>query len=101
LLDAGADINTRTRGGETALTYAAIGGHGSIVKLLLDAGADFDVRTASGETALSLAVKFDKKESVRLLLAAGAEPDTWTLAEPFPTFAETVLDGSRFRTRAK
>jgi ankyrin repeat protein len=101
LLDAKADTSLRDEAGDTALTFAAIGGHGSMVKLLLDAGADVDVRTASGETALSLAVKFVKNESVRLLLAAGAKFDTWTLEEPFRTFAETVLDGSGFRTREK
>jgi len=39
LIDRGADVNARSRGGYTALKYAVDRGHKEIVKLLKEAGA--------------------------------------------------------------
>ncbi len=42
LIKAGADVNTRTRGGYTPLLIAAARGRTDVVQALLDAGADLD-----------------------------------------------------------
>ena len=44
LLDAKADVDEQTKGGETALHRAARNGHTEVVKLLLDAKADVDAQ---------------------------------------------------------
>jgi hypothetical protein len=52
LLDVGAQIDSRTKSGETALFCACEAGHASVVKVLLAAGADLWIGTASGENPL-------------------------------------------------
>ena len=56
LLDAGADIDRRSAGGETPLMMAAGYGYTEIVNLLLDRGADAQLQLADGTNALSLAI---------------------------------------------
>jgi ankyrin repeat protein len=52
LLDRGADANSTTSNGTTALHSAALRGHEEVVSLLLTSGADVYRRNASGDTAL-------------------------------------------------
>src|SRR5690349_8113739 len=56
LLDAGADINGRSAGGETPLMMAAGYGYTELVNLLLDRGANAQLQLADGANALSLAI---------------------------------------------
>ena len=55
LIAAGADINARDRFGNTALAYAAGGGHQQVVEMLLSCGADVGVKNNNGLTCLDLA----------------------------------------------
>lgn len=69
LLDAGANINVRTKHGETALSLAAYRGHLEIVRLLLSKGLDANSRSE----ALLSAGMYGRAEIARLLLQAGAD----------------------------
>ncbi len=51
----GANVNSKTDNGDTALLLAVWNDHSETVKLLLDSGADINVKNNSGDTALSLA----------------------------------------------
>ena len=73
LLDAGADVDTKTADGFTALKWAVVRGYTGIVQVLLDAGADVDVRDNHGQTPLMLAAQEDHIEVVELLKEAGAK----------------------------
>lgn len=81
LLDAGADIDGKSRHGRTALHECAVqGADVSVAKFLLDAGADPLLVDELGKTALDLAldrVKIEKsrKESHASLYARGADND--------------------------
>jgi len=67
LLDGGADVEARTRSGETPLMMAAGYGYTPIVELLLERGAHTRAQTPDGATALSLA------------LSGVSDPDRFTL----------------------
>lgn len=69
LLDAGANINARTKYGETALSLAAHGGHLEAVRLLLSKGANANSRS---EALFSVAMS-GRLEIARVLLQAGAD----------------------------
>ncbi len=80
LLDAGADPNSRARGGKserraTALMLAIenAGTHLGVVRLLLSRHADVNARDSQGATALMYAARFSNAAAGRLLLAAGAD----------------------------
>jgi ankyrin repeat protein len=76
LLEAGADANHSTPGGETILMAAARTGDPEFVELLLKAGANPNARgSAFGETALMLAAAANQAQAVRVLIAHGAEID--------------------------
>eukprot|EP00752_Nemacystus_decipiens_P005682 g5142.t1 len=85
LLQYGAAVNKRRRGGETALQCAAAEGHRSIVAQLLAAGAD--VHHAAGpakRTALHMAAKRDDGQIVKMLVEAGARQDAGDDEGHFP-----------------
>jgi ankyrin repeat protein len=72
-LDKGVDVNTKTRYGATALSYACDKGHIEVVKLLIERGADVNVRdTFYGEVPLGWALSRDHVQIVKLLLDRGA-----------------------------
>ncbi|XP_015588610.1 ankyrin repeat domain-containing protein 27 [Cephus cinctus] len=75
LLDAGADLGSRTRSeGSTALHLACINDRLHVVKLLLKSGScDVNVRNSSGDTPLHLAVKMDNHRMVETLVRHGAD----------------------------
>ena len=56
LMDNGADVNAKARGGASALVFAAGDGNTEIVKALLDNGADPYAETEDGVTSLTSAV---------------------------------------------
>lgn len=62
LLDYKADVNARSRSGNTALMYAARNGHLNIVKLLLERGADPAIKSNRGLTAADIADEYGHAE---------------------------------------
>jgi hypothetical protein len=70
LIDAGANLNGRSRQGYTALMIAASHGHEDIVQLLLDKGADLTTVDAEGRNALQIAKEAGRDTCVARLLAA-------------------------------
>jgi len=74
LIEAGIDVNYRSKGGWTALHTAIFRNRSNLVKLLIEAGADISERTDRG-TALHDAADYDRAEIARMLLAAGIDPE--------------------------
>ena len=73
-LRAGADVNARGPGGDTALILAAINGRANVIPLLLKAGADVNARDKDGMTPLMSAVGvYGRAAVIPLLLKAGAD----------------------------
>jgi ankyrin repeat protein len=77
LLEAGADLEGRSEGGEspTPLAYAVSGGRVEAVAVLLEAGADVNASQFESEdgSALGKAIGRGRVDMVRLLIAAGAD----------------------------
>ena len=75
IIEAGADVNTRSERGYTALIYAAQFGRPNCSELLLKAGADVNLKKQHGYSALHYAC--NRKENhavcVDLLIKAGAD----------------------------
>jgi len=63
------EVNARDRLGNTALIYAAAGGHAEVVRLLLGAGADANTRNDAGLSALDRAARADRRDAHEILLA--------------------------------
>ncbi len=72
LLKDHADVHVRDEKGNTALMFAAEGGHKEIVQLLLDANAAVNVTNSYGSTPLFKAVREGHVDAARLLLQRGA-----------------------------
>ena len=82
-LNRGANVNTMTSKGFTALMIAAVWGRSDLVKLLLDRRADIDATNSFGVTALMTASTWGHMEVVKILLDKGANvhiqsKDGWT-----------------------
>lgn len=75
LLKQGAQVNARTRRGETALHGAVAGGDRAIVERLLAAGAEVNAPNEQGATPLHRATWQRSREIVALLLAHQARVD--------------------------
>lgn len=73
LLNAGADINARSKYGDTALTAATYFCHPNVTDFLLENGADVNVKNEGfGSTPLMLAVECGDLTSVKALIKKGA-----------------------------
>jgi ankyrin repeat protein len=74
---AASEVNARDRMGNTALIYAASGGHAEIVRLLLTSGADAAARNDAGASALERAAHADRRDAAEILRAAsrGERPE--------------------------
>ncbi len=70
LIDAGTNVNARSRQGYTALMIAASHGHEEIVQLLLDKGADLTTVDSEGRNALQFAKQAGRDKCVASLLTA-------------------------------
>src|SRR5438105_4623887 len=66
------DVNARDQFGNTALIYAAAGGHADVLRLLLRAGADPALRNEAGADALERATSAGHGDAAALLLSAGS-----------------------------
>lgn len=83
LLHAGANVNTRTSGGLTALSLAVIRGYDEIALLLLDHGASLDARDKSGDrqqrspgnSPVHYAAIYGRTRVLERMLQAGVSPD--------------------------
>jgi cytohesin len=72
-LDAGADVNTKDRGGSTPLHLAASWGHKEVAELLIAKGADVNAKRGNFTTPLHFAAGGGHKEVAELLIAEGAD----------------------------
>ncbi|HAD70684.1 MAG TPA: hypothetical protein DCF94_01550, partial [Gammaproteobacteria bacterium] len=98
----GADVNTETRYGITALSLAAMNGNGELVELLLDAGAYSNESLEGGETILMIAARAGSLKAVKALLAAGADFNAqeqrgqtalmWAAAEGHTSVVKALID---------
>ena len=70
IIDAGTNVNVRSRQGYTALMIAASHGHDEIVRMLLQKGADLTAVDADGRNALQIAREANRQGSVNMLLEA-------------------------------
>jgi ankyrin repeat protein len=73
LLTAGADKETKTPKGFTALLHVAQEGHDKCLDQLLTAGADKEAKTQRGSTALIIAAQHGHDKCVKQLLDAGCD----------------------------
>ena len=73
---AGADVNSRTGGGEPVASVAVREGEPEILAMLLGAGADPNARDDDGIAVVVRAVAGGDAGIVRMLLDAGADPNT-------------------------
>ena len=73
LLDTGAEVNAKTKDGQTALIYASIKGDPKVVEMLLAKGAEVNTKDNNGKTALILATRMNHPEVRELLIRAGAK----------------------------
>src|SRR5215203_4017992 len=73
-LFAGMKTDARDERGNTALIWAANGGHFEVVKLLVKRGADVNARGGGGGDALMAAAYQGKLDIVDFLLKSGADP---------------------------
>ncbi|HET6882162.1 MAG TPA: prenyltransferase/squalene oxidase repeat-containing protein [Pirellulales bacterium] len=76
LLDCGADVNARGRGGRSLLMDLANSDSFPVesVTMLIERGAATNTRTEAGQTALDFAVQRGQTPIVDLLVKAGAQP---------------------------
>lgn len=75
LIEAGIDIDSRDRHGQTALMVASARGHAEIVRLLLERGAALNSTAKYRLSALMLAVINGHTVIVRMLVEAGADQE--------------------------
>jgi len=75
LLNRGADPNTVSSIGNTALMYAAEKGNMEIMRMLVEAGADVNTQGFNGENPLFLAIFSNDFQAAKYLLEQGANPN--------------------------
>jgi ankyrin repeat protein len=79
LLSFEADVGLKeSKKHQTALMWAAAGGHADVVQLLVDHGADIKTPSRGGFTPLLFAARSGDVDTARILVEAGADPDEAT-----------------------
>jgi ankyrin repeat protein len=76
LIKAGANIDHRSRLGQTPLSWAAANGHWEAISSLLSDGADIEAKSNNGQSPLSWAAMYGQDVAVRLLVTKGADIET-------------------------
>ena len=85
LIDAGTNVNARSRQGYTALMIAASHGNEEMVKLLLGRGADLTIVDAEGRNALQIAKEAGRDNCSALLRAASRAEVSVARGEALPS----------------
>ena len=96
----GAEVNTSTAEGRTALMLAAFGGHNETINLLLERGAQVDARDAFGRTALMYSASGPYPGTVRALLERGANPNSRDAVEHWTPLMFAAAEGQADVVRA-
>jgi ankyrin repeat protein len=101
LLEAGADVDSRTATGVTALHLAAGSGSAEAVSALLDHGAEVDAKEVRwAQTPLMWAADRGRTEAAKLLILAGAEIDAMSKIVMIETLtAEDAIEGRAYNER--
>lgn len=68
LVDAGANLESLTKDGDTALLIAAVSGQTDVLSFLLARGADMMARNANGQTAFDVAIAAQDTDVLQVLL---------------------------------
>jgi len=76
LLSSGAEIDSKTKEGYTALMLACKMARTEIVKFLIHSGADLQARTKNGESVMTVAKRAGYDEVIAILKNKGAREDT-------------------------
>jgi ankyrin repeat protein len=92
LLQAGADANAATAGGERALLIAAKEGREDLMELLLGFKAEVDARDKSERTPLHASAEMGQKDALLALLQAGAAVDARDKDERTPLHTSAYWD---------
>ena len=94
-LKKGVKVDARDEWDDTALTWAASGGHTDVCRLLIEKGAAVNVRQYEGATPLILAADKGHLEIVKLLVEAGADVNAHHAREEQPVIAFAARGGHR------
>jgi ankyrin repeat protein len=86
------EVNARDRLGNTALIYAAAGGHAEVLRLLLREGADASLKNGAGLSALERATNAGRRDAVEVLRAAS---DAARLRDVLTELDSRLLDACR------
>jgi len=84
LIEGGANVDVRSRGGFTPLMVAAGRGKTDIVRALIEAGADVDAVAGNGATALGLARSRGYVKTADVIRNRGVEPPPKPKPKPKP-----------------
>ena len=84
LIENGAQIDVRTRGGRTPLMFAVLRGDSMMVDLLLEHGANLKALGPNTRTLLHIAVQSGNLKIVQLLIARGVDVNARTTAGSYP-----------------
>lgn len=98
LLQQGADANTATASGETALHAAVAVGSLPTVVQLVNQGANVNAVTSTGWTPLHHAARFGRADAANFLIQKGADPKATTNGSPPKTPVQMALDQGDLRT---
>jgi ankyrin repeat protein len=98
LIDAGAKVNARSKGGLTALHFAARYSEPEIAELLISVGAQVNARDPKGATPLHYASQKGSEEMIQVLLSAGADRNAKNKAGETPVQIAKTPDIAKLLT---
>ena len=77
-----ASINLEDEHGDTALHYAALGGHYEVISILVTHGAKMDIKNTTGESAARIAFRMGHAKCLECLCAADYYEEERPVAPP-------------------